>query len=102
MNPLVLFKDLLNELQSSNKSKTTVRIKLPKNAVYVPSTHLGHGHLFIAGTEIPTPDYVKGLICLYSAGMLENGAAKFSFIRGFSAVRKPGVYKSDTVGNEKS
>jgi hypothetical protein len=60
----------------------------------VPSSTDGHSHLYI-NVECDWNDYVEFLEAAAKIGLLEEGYVNASINRGFTAVRKPGLVKTD-------
>jgi hypothetical protein len=63
-------------------------------AQLIPSSTPGHFHLYFE--KAMTWDNYAGLLrALGNVGILEEGYVKASLRRGYSSVRKPGVYKQE-------
>jgi len=60
----------------------------------LPSSTPGHFHLYFE-KAMTWDNYCKLLVALGDAGILEEGFVKASLRRGYSSVRKPGVYKQE-------
>jgi hypothetical protein len=58
----------------------------------VPSSTVGHSHLYL-DIKCTWTAYEDFLWASEKIGLLEEGYVKASLHRGFTAVRKPGIYK---------
>lgn len=67
-----------------------------KQLALIPSTTLGHHHL-IMKVDMMWEQYAEFLHILAAAGIIENGYAKASIRKGWSAVRVPWVKKDRSV-----
>jgi hypothetical protein len=70
--------------------KIVLDIDLP--AQLIESTTPGHFHLYI-DKEIPHPEYMRLLVALGEAGIIEEGYMRASLDRGYTAVRLPWIKK---------
>lgn len=66
---------------------------------YRPSTTPGHGHLLL-DVAVPWDKYVKWLELSAELGFVQEGWVRASKARGFTSIRKEGVYKTETEGNQ--
>lgn len=85
------------ELKEWYKKPEEVKVHKPVldidfDAKLIPSTTEGHFHLYL-DKEIPWNKYVKLLSVLAEVGIIEEGFAKASINRGYSAVRLPWIEK---------
>jgi len=63
-------------------------------AQLIPSSTPGHFHLYFE-KAMTWDNYCGLLLALLHVGILEPGYVKASMRRGYSSVRKPGVYKQE-------
>ena len=93
IKPTVVDQDNANLVSSkcaSGKHAPVIDVDIP---IYVvPSSQLGHHHLYI-DKEISWNNYVRILKALESAGIIETGYLKASLEREYTAVRPIGVTK---------
>lgn len=82
--------NLISSRCTSGKHAPVIDIDVPMYVV--PSSKLGHGHLYI-DKEITWAQYTRILKALVSAGIVEEGYLEASMERGFTAVRPIGVTK---------
>ncbi len=82
--------NLISSRCTSGKHAPVIDIDVPMYVV--PSSKLGHGHLYI-DKEITWAQYTRILKALASAGIVEEGYLEASMERGFTAVRPIGVTK---------
>ena len=66
---------------------------------YVPSTTPGHGHLYI-DVSVSWLKYINLLRALAVCGFIEEGYYQAAVRRGYTAVRKPGVRKTQLRKDE--
>lgn len=79
---------------SSDLSLHAPVLDIDFGAQLVPSSTPGHFHLYFE--KAMTWDKYCGLLkALGDVGILEPGYVKASLRRGYSSVRKPGVYKQE-------
>lgn len=71
-------------------------LDLDINCGLVPSSGPNKWHFYI-DKKMPWEDYVKLLKVMAEVGILEQGFVDASINRGYSAVRKPGVLKKDSI-----
>ena len=86
----------LYDVLFSDSPNTGVRIQLPKETVYIPSTTEDHGHLIIKSSA-PDSVYTLAMALMRDAGVIETGYLYFSKLRGFTAVRKPDQEKQNKI-----
>jgi hypothetical protein len=82
--------NLISSRCTSGKHAPVIDIDVPMYVV--PSSKLGHGHLYI-DKEITWAQYTRILKALTSAGIVEEGYLEASMERGFTAVRPIGITK---------
>lgn len=82
--------NLVSSKCSNGKHAPVIDVDIP---IYVvPSSQLGHHHLYI-DKEISWNNYVRILKALESAGIIETGYLKASLEREYTAVRPVGITK---------
>ena len=84
--------NLISSRCITGKHAPTIDINVPMYVV--PSSKLGHGHLYI-DKEITWAQYTRILKALASAGIVEEDYLDDSIEKGFTAVRPIGVTKQD-------
>lgn len=88
----------LVDQSSSSGTKTTVLhapvLDIDFDAKLIPSSTPGHFHLYLQ-KAMTWDDYVVLLNALGNTGILEPGYVASALRRGYSSVRKPGVYKQE-------
>lgn len=89
---------LYQELSGDKKGK--VKIMLTSPHTYVPSTTTGHGHLVITADK-PKHEFVQIMSLLNLAGVIERGYLYFTVAKGYSAIRIPGIKKTNKEIAEK-
>lgn len=93
LKPKVTDQDSANLVSSqcvNGKHAPVIDVDIPIHVV--PSSQLGHYHLYI-DKEISWSNYVRILKALESAGIIESGYLKASLERGYTAVRPVGIVK---------
>lgn len=95
--PLEKANVITSEIVGSSLHAPVIDLDVP--ALLVPSTTLGHSHLYI---DVPMrwDRYVRLLDALAHAGIIEEGYARASIARGFTAVRPPWVKKKEVVPHD--
>jgi len=78
-------------LDDSGMHRPVLDIDLP--AALIPSSTPGHFHLYI-DKQLTTSAYVRLLDALAEAGIIEQGYASVSEVRGYTSVRLPWVTKN--------
>lgn len=70
-------------------------IDIDVKAFLIPSTTLGHSHLYI-DHEVEWEDYIAMLKAMAKCGIVEPGYVSASEARGYTAVRLPWIKKQTT------
>ena len=78
-------------LDDNDMHRPVLDIDLP--AALIPSSTPGHFHLYI-DKQMTTSAYVRLLDALAEAGIIEQGYASVSEVRGYTSVRLPWVTKN--------
>jgi hypothetical protein len=84
--------DIVSSVNSANELYHSVVLDIDRNAMLIPSSTPGHYHLYIPAS-IRYENYFELLRVLANCGIIEDGYAQASIMRGFSAVRLPWVRK---------